>query len=96
MKYSDLPPAGGMGSRHGRIRSSGHHLVDPRRIPLRPASGAKVSPERRPLQDSSSANSILKASTLVEGRDSDVFVPRTGPARPVVISAISGGQRWTG
>ncbi len=40
-----------------------------------PPSGAKVSPERRPLRLSSLARSTLKASTRVLGSDSAVWLP---------------------
>ena len=45
------------------------------RIRSEPPSGAKVSPERRPLRLSSFARSMLNASTRVDGRDSDTFEP---------------------
>ena len=38
-------------------------------------SGAKVSPERRPLRENSSASVMLKASTRVEGSESETFEP---------------------
>ena len=45
------------------------------RIRSLPPSGAKVSPERRPLRLSSLASVMLKASTRVDGSDSDTLVP---------------------
>ena len=45
------------------------------RIRSEPPSGAKVSPDRRPLRESSLARSMLKASTRVLGSDSEMFVP---------------------
>jgi hypothetical protein len=54
-----------------------------------PPSGAKVSPERRPLRDSSLASVTLKASTRVEGSDRDTLLPSYRSARPVATSPIS-------
>ncbi len=45
------------------------------RIRSEPPSGAKVSPDRRPLRVSSLARSMLNASTRVDGSDSPVWVP---------------------
>ena len=50
-------------------------LLITRRMRSVPASGANVSPVRRPLRASSSARVTLNASTLVEGRDRLVAVP---------------------
>ena len=59
-----------------RIRSSSVTiLLITLRIRSEPPSGAKVSPERRPLRLSSLARVMLKASTRVDGRDSPVLVP---------------------
>ncbi len=59
-----------------RIRSSSVTIL---LITLRsrsePPSGANVSPERRPLRESSLARSMLNASTRVDGSDSPMFVP---------------------
>ncbi len=45
------------------------------RIRSVPPSGANVSPERRPLRDSSLASVTLKASTRVLGRESETLLP---------------------
>ena len=45
------------------------------RIRSEPPSGANVRPERRPLRENSLARSMLKASTRVEGNESEVLVP---------------------
>ena len=59
-----------------RIRSSSVTiLLMTLRIRSLPPSGANVSPERRPLRDSSLARSMLNASTRVDGSDSEVLVP---------------------
>ncbi len=50
-------------------------LLITRRIRSVPASGANVSPVRRPLRLSSSASVTLNASTRVEGSDRLVAVP---------------------
>ena len=59
-----------------RMRSSSDTiLLITRRIRSEPPSGANVSPERRPLRLISLARSMLKASTRVEGSESEVSVP---------------------
>ncbi len=45
------------------------------RIRSDPPSGAKVSPERRPLRENSLARSMLKASTRVDGSESETLEP---------------------
>ena len=59
------------------------------RIRSLPPSGANVSPERRPLRDSSLARSMLNASTRVLGRLSETWSPSYRSARPLASSAIS-------
>ena len=46
-----------------------------RRSRSEPPSGAKVSPDRRPLRENSFARSMLNASTRVDGRDSPRLAP---------------------
>ena len=59
-----------------RIRSSSVTiLLITLRIRSEPPSGAKVSPERRPLRENSLARLMLNASTRVEGSDSETLVP---------------------
>jgi hypothetical protein len=64
-------------------------LLITRRSRSEPPSGANVSPDRRPLRDSSLARSMLNASTRVDGSDNPVCVPSYRSASPRVISAIS-------
>src|SRR5258708_5942242 len=59
------------------------------RIRSVPPSGAKVSPDRRPLRLSSLARVTLNASTRVEGSERPVFVPSYRSARSVAIWSIS-------
>ena len=59
-----------------RIRSSSVTiLLITLRIRSEPPSGANVRPERRPLRENSLASVMLKASTRVEGSDSETLVP---------------------
>jgi hypothetical protein len=60
-----------------------------RRIRSEPPSGANVSPVRRPLRDSSWASVTLKASTRVDGSDSETLVPSYWSASPEQMSPIS-------
>jgi hypothetical protein len=65
-----------------RSRSSSETiLLMTARMRSLPASGAKVSPVRRPLRDSSLDSVTLKASTRVDGSDSEVTVPSYSSAR---------------
>ena len=48
-------------------------LLMTRRSRSLPPSGAKVSPDRRPLRENSLARSMLNASTRVDGSDSDTL-----------------------
>ncbi len=73
-----------------RMRSSSVTiLLMTLRMRSEPPSGAKVSPVRRPLRESSWARSMLKASTRVLGSDSETLVPAYCSARPEHMSPIS-------
>ena len=59
-----------------RIRSSSVTiLLITLRIRSLPPSGANVRPDRRPLRENSLARVMLKASTRVEGSDSETLEP---------------------
>ena len=59
-----------------RIRSSSVTiLLITLRIRSEPPSGANVRPERRPLRENSLASVMLKASTRVDGSDSETLEP---------------------
>ena len=45
------------------------------RIRSEPPSGANVRPDRRPLRENSLASVMLKASTRVDGSDSETLEP---------------------
>ena len=59
------------------------------RIRSEPPSGAKVSPDLRPLRENSLAKVMLKASTRVEGSERETLDPSYRSARSLATSAIS-------
>ena len=72
------------------------HLVDDPSHPLGAAFGGEGQPERRPLRDSSLARVTLKASTRVDGSESETLLSSYRSASPEVISdlgVVGTGQR---